>query len=70
MFNTYWALGDEGYYRVDDGKLLYAPINNIDYSVDEDYEIEVEVVTPQQLEEINRILGTHLHYRSNKFFII
>ena len=35
MFNTYWALGNEGYYRVDDGKLLYAPINNIDYSVSE-----------------------------------
>lgn len=58
MFNTYWALGKEGYYRVNDGKLLYAPVNNIDYSVDEDFEMEVEVVTPQQLEEINRILGT------------
>jgi hypothetical protein len=57
--NTYWALGNEGYYRVNDGKLLYAPANNIDYSVDEDYETEVEIVTPQQLEEINRILGTH-----------
>ncbi len=59
MFNTYWTLGDEGYYRVNDGKLLYAPANNIDYSVDEDLEMEVDIVTPSQLEEINRILGTH-----------
>lgn len=59
MFNTYWTLGDEGYYRVNDGKLLYAPANNVDYSVDEGQEMEVEVVSPQQLEEINRILGTH-----------
>ena len=59
MFNTYWALGYEGYYRVNDGKLLYAPANNVDYSVEEEAQMEVEVVTPKQLEEINRILGTH-----------
>lgn len=59
MFNSNWALGDEGYYRVDDnGKLVFAPVNNIDYSVDMDYEIEVEIVSPEQLEKINRILGT------------
>lgn len=58
MFNTNWALGDEGYYRVDKGKLVYAPVNNIDFSVDTEYEMEVEVVTPQQLEKINQILGT------------
>ena len=59
MFNTYWALGYEGYYRGNDGKLLYAPANNVDYSVEEEAQMEVEVVTPKQLEEINRILGTH-----------
>jgi len=59
MFNTYWTLGDQGYYRVNDGKLLYAPVNNTDYSVDENLEMEVEVVSAEQLEEINRILGTH-----------
>lgn len=59
MFNTNWALSDEGYYRVDGGKLLYAPVNNIDYSVDVEHEIEVEVVTPEQLEKINQILGTY-----------
>lgn len=59
MFNTRWTLSDEGYYRVDNGRLVFAPVNNIDYSVDISNEMEVEVVTPEQLEAINRILGTH-----------
>ncbi|MEA3353253.1 MAG: hypothetical protein U9Q33_05530 [Campylobacterota bacterium] len=59
MFNTPWTLSDDGYYRVDDGKLRYAPSNNIDYSIEYDQETEVEVVTPYQLERINQILGTH-----------
>lgn len=58
MSDTHWELGEEGYYKVDKGKLLYAPINNIDYSVDEIHTTVVEVVTPEQLEKINQILGT------------
>ena len=57
IFDTPWTLSDDGYYRVEDGKLMYAPVNNIDYGIDES--MEVEVVTPYQLEQINRILGTH-----------
>lgn len=59
MFNTSWAFGDDGYYRVDDGKLRYAPTNNVDYSINMEQEIEVEIVTPEQLERINQILGTY-----------
>ena len=58
-FNIPWTYSDKGYYKVQDGKLLYAPANNIDYSVDEYNEMEVEVVTPEQLEQINQILGTN-----------
>jgi len=56
-FDTPWTLSDDGYYRVENGKLLFASANNIDYKIEES--IEVEVVTPYQLEQINRILGTH-----------
>jgi len=56
-FDTPWRLSEDGYYRVEDGKLLYAPVNNTDYRIEES--IEVEVLTPYQLEQINRILGTH-----------
>jgi len=59
MFNTNWEQSDDGYYRVDNGKLLYAPINNLDYTIDLEEEVEVEVVTAEQLEKINQILGTH-----------
>ncbi|MEA2051000.1 MAG: hypothetical protein U9O56_09755 [Campylobacterota bacterium] len=58
MYNTPWAYSDEGYYRVEKGKLLYAPVNNTDYSINTKEEIEVEIVTPYQLEQINKILGT------------
>jgi hypothetical protein len=58
MYDTHWAYSDEGYYKVDQGKLLHAPINNIDYTIDEDHTTVVEVVTPEQLEKINQILGT------------
>jgi len=57
IFDTPWRLAEDGYYRVEDGKLLYASANNLDYKIEES--IEVEVVTPYQLEQINRILGTH-----------
>lgn len=59
LFNTSWTLCDEGYYRIDHGKLVYAPINNIDFTVDISQETEVDIVTPEQLEKINQILGTH-----------
>ncbi|MEA3314329.1 MAG: hypothetical protein U9Q30_00545 [Campylobacterota bacterium] len=58
LYDTPWALGDEGYYKIEQGRLLFAPINNIDYSVDTQQEMEVEIVTPFQLQEINQILGT------------
>jgi hypothetical protein len=57
IYDTPWALGEDGYYKVENGKLLFAPANNVDYKIDET--MEVEVVTPYQLETINRILGTH-----------
>jgi len=57
IFNTPWQLSDDGYYRIENGKLLFAPANNIEYKIDES--MLVEVVTPDELENINRILGTH-----------
>ena len=57
IYDTPWTLGDDGYYKVENSKLLFAPANNIEYDIDES--IEVEIVTPDQLENINRILGTH-----------
>ena len=57
MVNIPWALSDDGYYRVSNGKLLFAPANNVNYEIEE--AIEVDVVTPYQLEKINQILGTH-----------
>ena len=57
IFNTPWQLSDEGYYRIENGKLLFAPSNNIEYKIEES--MVVEVVTPYELENINRILGTH-----------
>ena len=57
IFNTPWQLSDDGYYRIENGKLLFAPVNNIEYKIEES--MEVEVVTPDELENINRILGTH-----------
>ncbi|MBD3840967.1 MAG: hypothetical protein IE909_03605 [Campylobacterales bacterium] len=61
MFKNPWDLQSEyEQYRVsEDGKLLYTPMNNTNYSSFEQQEFEVEVVTPDQLEQINRILGTH-----------
>lgn len=59
MYNTPWAFTDDGYYRVNDGKLLFAPANNIDYTIELEEEIQVDIVTAYQLENINRILGTH-----------
>ncbi|MGB5867051.1 MAG: hypothetical protein WBG69_04160 [Arcobacteraceae bacterium] len=56
-FDTPWTLSEDGYYRVENGKLLFAPANNIEYKIEES--MEVEIVTPYQLENINRILGTH-----------
>ncbi|MGB3750462.1 MAG: hypothetical protein WA945_02750 [Arcobacteraceae bacterium] len=56
-FDTPWTISDDGYYRVENGKLLFAPSNNIEYKIEES--MEVEVVTPYELEHINRILGTH-----------
>lgn len=57
IYDTPWTQGDDGYYRVENNKLLFAPVNNISYEIEES--MEVEVVTPYQLEQINRILGTH-----------
>jgi len=57
IFDTPWTISDDGYYRVENGKLLFAPSNNIEYKIEES--MEVEVVTPYELEHINRILGTH-----------
>jgi len=57
IFNTPWQLSDDGYYRIENGKLLFAPSNNIEYKIEES--MLVEVVTPDELENINRILGTH-----------
>jgi len=57
IFNTPWQLSDGGYYRVENGRLLFAPANNIEYKIEES--MLVEIVTPDELENINRILGTH-----------
>ena len=57
IFNTPWQLSDEGYYRIENGKLLFSPANNIEYKIEES--MVVEIVTPDELENINRILGTH-----------
>jgi len=57
IFDTPWTLSDEGYYRVENGKLLFASANNTEYKIEES--MEVDVVTPYELENINRILGTH-----------
>ena len=57
IFNTPWQLSDDGYYRIENGKLLFSPANNIEYKIEES--MVVEIVTPDELENINRILGTH-----------
>lgn len=58
LYDKPWALGEEGYYKIEQGRLIFAPINNIDYSVNTEEETEVDIVTPYQLQEINRILDT------------
>ncbi len=57
IFNTPWQSSDDGYYRVENGQLLFAPVNNVEYKIEE--AMVVEVVTSEELENINRILGTH-----------
>jgi hypothetical protein len=61
MFKNPWDLNSEyEQYRVgEDGKLLYTPMNNANYTTDPQQEFEVEVVSSEQLEKINEILGTH-----------
>ena len=57
IFNTPWQLSDDGYYKIENGKLLFSPANNTEYRIEES--MLVEIVTPDELENINRILGTH-----------
>lgn len=57
MNNTFWVKVEEGFYRVHNGILKYAPIDDDNISVNLNEQSRVEVIAPEQLEKVNEILG-------------
>jgi len=58
MQNTFWTFIEDGYYRIYDGVLKYAPVSNIDDSIVLDDQDIVQIITPQKLEVVNNELGS------------
>ena len=58
MQNTFWTFIEDGYYRIYDGVLKYAPVNDIDSSILLNKQDIVQVITPQKLELVNNELGS------------
>lgn len=58
MKNTFWTLIEDKYYRVHNGVLKYAPICDSTSNVLTKNESTVEVISAEQLEVVNTILGT------------
>jgi len=59
MNNTFWTIIENNYYRIHNGVLKYAPINNIDNSVIADNEANIEVISIDMLELINNEFGSN-----------
>ena len=57
MENTFWTLIENAYYRVYNNKLKHAPLNQINQTIETSQESNVEVITPELLEKINKKLG-------------
>lgn len=58
MNNTFWTLIEENYYRIHNGILKQAPANELDFTINRDNEIKVEVITSEMLEKINTKFGS------------
>ncbi len=58
MNNTFWVKIDEGFYRIHNGVLKYAPVEGDDISVNLNEQTSVEVISPEKLEKVNEVLGS------------
>ena len=58
MYNTYWTKIDQGYYRVHNGILKYAPLKENDSSIDLDNITEIKNISEEELDRINLSLGS------------
>ena len=58
MTNTFWTLIEDGYYRIKDGVLLYAPVCRINSSVLSHEQSIVQIISPEKLELINIEFGS------------
>ena len=48
MQNTFWTFIEDGYYRIYDGILKYAPTNDIDNSIALDNQEIVQIITAKK----------------------
>jgi len=58
MQNTFWTLIEDGYYRVFNGELKYAPKSDLNGTVASSDEIIVQSIDADKLELINSKLGS------------
>lgn len=58
MQNTFWVFIEDGYYRIFNGVLRYAPADT-DSSIILDDQINVKSITFEKLEIVNKNLGSN-----------
>jgi hypothetical protein len=59
MNNTFWVKIEDGFYRIHNGVLKYAPADTDDSSINLEEQSRVEVIGAQMLEKINETLGSN-----------
>ncbi|MCD4757065.1 MAG: hypothetical protein K8R39_02255 [Arcobacteraceae bacterium] len=57
MQNTFWTLIEDGYYRIHNGNLKYAPICSETSRILTDEEEKVQIISPEKLQKVNDSLG-------------
>lgn len=60
MQNTFWTLIDNGYYRIHNGNLKYAPMGSETSQILTDKEHKVQDISSELLEKINSKFGMTL----------
>ncbi len=56
MQNTFWTLIEDGYYRIHNGNLKYAPMCHETSKILTDEEERVQIISPEKLQKINASL--------------
>jgi len=57
MQKTFWTLIEDGYYRIHNGKLKYAPMCGETSKILTNQEEKVQIISPEKLQKINDCLG-------------